>query len=463
MSVRRRLVLLLVAAAVGGAFAGKAQAGYIVGPDSSSTSAQPVFTAFLEPQEQLGAEVYVATDTQMDSYYIPAHEVGSCMPSTATGAQYTFSCEPTYYSNTSSFGSTLLPGTYYFWLSFYRTDPGSFFSTLQLSGPRAFTVPAPTPPSYGGLVSPSDGASVGTTPVLSFQAPAASTVHVYASLLADRLADGSPAGGSSFSCSGSAASDDTYTCAASPGEVFAGETYWWWLVVTVGGTNWIYGPRQFTVHDTPIPPPGGGGGGGGGGNNGPHTIADANLLPVSAHFSGRSVKQTRLSAASYAITKITGHPKTIAVACWNSTDWPGISGDPGDSYYSTLGFYEPAMPHWVHLSPTVCRGIETMLYHRPTYPNRIIANALDTVTHEMIHAIGIVNEAMTECFAMQVAPLMAYELGVPARYATELAHLQLGNYFFHPPQYVDTVRCREGGVWDLQPSVPSLPWHTGGL
>jgi hypothetical protein len=39
---------------------------------------------------------------------------------------------------------------------------------------------------------------------------------------------------------------------------------------------------------------------------------------------------------------------------------------------------------------------------------------LDAVTHEMIHAIGIENEAMTECFAMQISPLMAYELGVPA-------------------------------------------------
>jgi hypothetical protein len=121
------------------------------------------------------------------------------------------------------------------------------------------------------------------------------------------------------------------------------------------------------------------------------------------------------------------------------------------------------MPHWVHLSPTICRGIETLLYHRPIYPNRIVANAIDTATHEMIHAIGISDEAQADCLAMQVAPLMAYQLGVPARYAFKLAHLQLGNYFLHPPQYVDTIRCREGGLWDLQPTLPSAPWRTAGL
>jgi hypothetical protein len=172
------------------------------------------------------------------------------------------------------------------------------------------------------------------------------------------------------------------------------------------------------------------------------------------------VKQTRLSAASYAITKLAGRPKALAVICWNAIDWPEISGDPGDSYYALLGFYDPAMPHIVNLSPTICRGIETLLYHRPAYPNRILANAVDTVTHEMIHAIGITNEAMTECFAMQVSETMALELGVPAGYAAQLAHLTLANYPLHPARYIDTYRCREGGAWDLQPSRPSPPWHT---
>lgn len=101
----------------------------------------------------------------------------------------------------------------------------------------------------------------------------------------------------------------------------------------------------------------------------------------------------------------------------------------------------------------------TLIYHRPTYPNRAVANGLDTVTHEMLHALGIRDEAQTECYAMQLSWAMGAGLGVPYGYATRLSRLSLGNYFLHPPQYVDTIRCRENGQWDLLPGKNSLPWH----
>jgi hypothetical protein len=178
---------------------------------------------------------------------------------------------------------------------------------------------------------------------------------------------------------------------------------------------------------------------------------------------GRSIDQTRLAAASYWIMKAVGLPKMLGVACWSAAHWPRISGDPGDTVYSTFGLYVPSMPHWIHLSPATCRGIETLLYHRPLYPNRIVANAVDTVTHEMIHALGVRNEAKTECLAMQVSLVMALRLGVPLRYSQQLAHLNLANYFLHPSQYVDTIRCSEGGAWDIAPNEPSPPWHDLGL
>jgi hypothetical protein len=64
---------------------------------------------------------------------------------------------------------------------------------------------------------------------------------------------------------------------------------------------------------------------------------------------------------------------------------------------------------------------------------------------------------------MQVTLLMALRLGVPLKYSQRLARLTLTNYLFHPPQYVDTLRCREGGAWDLQPTRPSQPWHDQAL
>jgi len=63
-----------------------------------------------------------------------------------------------------------------------------------------------------------------------------------------------------------------------------------------------------------------------------------------------------------------------------------ISGDNPESGYTLLGFYMPGMPHWLELSPTICHTMETLLCKRPVYANRYTANAVDTPTHEMIHA-----------------------------------------------------------------------------
>jgi hypothetical protein len=101
--------------------------------------------------------------------------------------------------------------------------------------------------------------------------------------------------------------------------------------------------------------------------------------------------------------------------------------------------------------------METLLRHRPTYPNVLTANAVTTLTHEMMHATGIRREAEAECFAMQLTGYMALELGVPRTYSFALAHLALSNYAHRPPSYRDLVRCRENGVWDLFPNEDSRP------
>jgi hypothetical protein len=117
------------------------------------------------------------------------------------------------------------------------------------------------------------------------------------------------------------------------------------------------------------------------------------------------------------------------------------------------------MPHWVHLSPETCRGIETLLHNRPAYPNAFTADAIQTLTHESLHALGVDSEAETECLAMQVQAVLSTALGVPRHYAVRLAHLSLQNYVQLPPEYIDKARCRENGVWDIKQNESSLPWH----
>jgi len=72
-----------------------------------------------------------------------------------------------------------------------------------------------------------------------------------------------------------------------------------------------------------------------------------------------------------------------------------ISGDNPESGYTLLGFYMPGMPHWLELSPTICHTMETLLCKRPVYANRYTANAVDTPTHEMIHALGVTSATAT--------------------------------------------------------------------
>jgi hypothetical protein len=286
---------------------------------------------------------------------------------------------------------------------------------------------------------------------LTAHAPAGAEISFHASDSSDRLDDGSPVGLEYANCSGPTSSDDDYTCDVDQTQLNAGQTYYWWVVITVDGTNWTYGPRSFTYKPRT--------GGGGGSTQPPRSVTFAPYLPSSQHYTGKSVKQARLGRAAYRLSKILQVPRTVAVACWSTRDWTNISGDNPESTYSLLGFWMPQMPRWINLSPGICRSMETLLYHRPQYPNAITADGVDTLTHEMIHALGLSNEAKTECLAMQLTVFTGISLGVPGWYSSRLAHLTLGNYHGHPPAYVDESRCRENGAWDIFPGHNSLPWH----
>src|SRR5262249_22249964 len=152
-----------------------------------------------------------------------------------------------------------------------------------------------------------------------------------------------------------------------------------------------------------------------------HAETDAPRLPGASAFTGRSIRNTRLSLAAYDVSKLIGTPTMVNVACWDEEDWSSFSD------HDTAGFWEPAMPHWLHLSPSICHSMETLLRHRPAYPNVVTANAVETLAHELMHATGIENEAKAECFGMQLTGELAERLGVPEHYALRLSQLTLQN------------------------------------
>jgi hypothetical protein len=85
------------------------------------------------------------------------------------------------------------------------------------------------------------------------------------------------------------------------------------------------------------------------------------------------------------------------------------------------------------------------------------ASGIVTLAHESWHLRGIVDEARTQCYAVQSTEAVAVALGVPPadahalaiRVALDDARAPRGEY--HSPA------CRPGGAYDLRPETPDWP------
>jgi hypothetical protein len=173
-----RLVLFALAAVVAGAVSPSlAHAGYGVQPGNGATTSQePTFLVYLDQYDSL-ASVHVSTSTEMTSTGWPVADVGSCSPTTPFGEANKYTCAPAIYGTTNS--PKLAPGTYYWWVSFRRSDPAEGSSGTRVSGPFQFTVAASTAGS-AVLVSPADRSTPALPIQLSVRVPAGSTVRIHA-------------------------------------------------------------------------------------------------------------------------------------------------------------------------------------------------------------------------------------------------------------------------------------------
>ena len=87
-----------------------------------------------------------------------------------------------------------------------------------------------------------------------------------------------------------------------------------------------------------------------------------------------------------------------------------------------------------------------------------LAWAIGTVAHEAIHLRGILDEALTECYAMQYLAFAAQRLGAtPRRPATSrVLHAETSPGKM-PDQYQVAGGCQDGGELDLRPADPAWP------
>lgn len=82
-----------------------------------------------------------------------------------------------------------------------------------------------------------------------------------------------------------------------------------------------------------------------------------------------------------------------------------------------------------------------------------------TLAHESWHLRGIVNEARTQCYAVQTAEAVARGLGVAAADARAIAVRVAAEDARAPEGEYHSSQCRPGGAYDLRPDTPA--WPTG--
>ena len=120
------------------------------------------------------------------------------------------------------------------------------------------------------------------------------------------------------------------------------------------------------------------------------------------------------------------------------------------------------------LSSATCRGLERVWRGKERSVRCLLAGGCDrrtlaavsgivTLAHESWHLRGVVDEARTQCYAVQTTEAVALALGVragdaqliAARVALDDARAPRGEY--HSPA------CHPGGPYDLHPAIPAWP------
>ena len=80
-----------------------------------------------------------------------------------------------------------------------------------------------------------------------------------------------------------------------------------------------------------------------------------------------------------------------------------------------------------------------------------------TLAHESWHLRGIVNEARTQCYAVQTTEAVARRLGVSIADARAIAVRLALDDARSPEGEYHSAQCRPGGAYDLRPDTPAWP------
>ena len=150
-------------------------------------------------------------------------------------------------------------------------------------------------------------------------------------------------------------------------------------------------------------------------------------------------------------------PRTAAAICWSEADWARIGEEfeaaETRNVTSRDGFVE--MPSSVaNLSPETYHRLDQIVYDDVRYESSTAAIPVGALVHEAIHVGGIRDEAIADCYAMQLVALAASTMGASEAYGSLLADIYLErNLWFTPGTEYDSDECRGGGALDLGFSI----------
>jgi hypothetical protein len=174
-------------------------------------------------------------------------------------------------------------------------------------------------------------------------------------------------------------------------------------------------------------------------------------LPVVAGEAEQSRLEPRFGQVASAIAA-----KEVEVRCWSESDWHRLMREEqaythGKLGSGTLGFAGIRGTR-VNLGPAVCDGLVDLAYRRARPADDagqlMLAAAVVTLSHEPQHSIGIADESVAECNAIQLASGTAVKLGASAAYAAVLVRTYWRHYGEELPAYRSSD-CRKGGRLDL--------------
>jgi hypothetical protein len=186
-------------------------------------------------------------------------------------------------------------------------------------------------------------------------------------------------------------------------------------------------------------------------------------LPDIAKNVSRSRIEPRLGRAISELAYRSPDAAGTEVRCWSKRDWTAVktewaafAGGSGDAVAFTYDLYR------VSIAPEYCAPLARFIYEhrRPTQGRELLdtAASVGVLAHETGHLYeALLNEARTECFAVQHVRRLARILGASPSYAALLAETNWK--YVHPllPKGYRTPDCRNGGSLDENPRSDVWP------